>query len=50
MRDPEQTKQQSFNSTTYVQEKNTMQGKMSVLWKINPLSETILQQFGTLIQ
>ena len=30
MRDPEQTKQQTFNSITYVQGKTTMQGKMSV--------------------
>ena len=30
MRDPEQTKQQTFNSITNVQGKTTMQGKMSV--------------------
>ena len=30
MRDPEQTKQQTFNSITYVQGKTTMQGEMSV--------------------
>ena len=30
MRDPEQTKQQTFNSIKYVQGKTTMQRKMSV--------------------
>ena len=30
MRDPEQTKQQTFNSITNVQGKTTMQGEMSV--------------------
>lgn len=30
MRDPEQTKQQTFDSITYLQGKTTMQGEMSV--------------------
>ena len=30
MRDPEQTKQQTFDSITYLQGKTTMRGEMSV--------------------
>lgn len=47
MRDPEQTKQQTFNGNTYVQGKTTMPEKMSVE-NFSTLGDN-MQQFATLI-